>query len=105
MVVKIEILTSSTCSHCPRAERILKDFSKERGIKLKYFNSATKKGKRWASKFVVSGVPSYVIFGEVTKVLDTGVPSIPHLEKLSDLVDGKREIEKSIFQKIKEKFS
>lgn len=100
MAVKIELLTSPTCPNCPAAKKALSEYSRERGIPLKEFSTAKGFGKKWADKFGVTSVPSFVVYGEKRPILKTGAPTRSELEHMVALADGKAEVKKGFFQRL-----
>ncbi len=99
-LMKVELLTSPTCPHCPAAREILRRFCKEKGLRLVEISTATSKGQKWARKYGITGTPSFVIFGKVRPVLKTGVPSWEELEDMLALANGEKEPPKNFFEKM-----
>lgn len=100
MAVKIELLTSPTCPNCPAAKKALSKYSKESGIPLKELSTTKGFGKKWAEKFGVTSVPSFVVYGEKRPILKTGVPTRKELEHMVALSDGKAKAKKGFFQRL-----
>ncbi|MBR9689330.1 MAG: hypothetical protein GOV01_00315 [Candidatus Altiarchaeota archaeon] len=98
--MKIELLTSRTCPHCPMAKKVLKEFSSESGMKFTELDTSTKSGQNWSERYAVSSVPTFVVFGDVRPIIKKGVPTQSELQDIVALADGKRSPKKSWLQKL-----
>ena len=98
--MKIELLTSPTCPSCPMAKRVLGEYSKTNKLPLKEISTSSKEGKKWAEKYGVMSVPSFVIYGEKRPLLKTGAPTPKELTDMVLIADGKKEVKKNFIQKL-----
>ncbi len=90
--VKIEVFTSPTCPHCPRAKSALDQFSKSNSfVKVVETSTGTNKGRKRAELFGVRSVPTLFITGPGTKdrIGFIGVPSQSQLKKMANIALGK----------------
>ena len=88
----LELFTSSTCPHCPRARRMVKELLGERDDFVAYENDTTSpEGKIKAQQFRVRFVPSLFIQGPGSKEIlaFTGTPSKEKLLEMLDVSQGK----------------
>ena len=110
MKAKIEIFTSPTCPHCPKAVKKAEELAKERDdIKILEISTATKNGQKKARELNVRSVPTLFITGPgyEDRIGHVGVPSRNALEKMIAIALGKEQWKekKSLFSRIAEKIN
>jgi len=101
--VKIELLTSYTCPHCPQAAETIRRYCRQNAIEFVEINSSSKKGKRWSRKFNAMGTPSFVVFGSVRPVFKTGAPSFKTLDEIVAIANGEKEMPAPWWKSLAEK--
>ncbi len=93
-MVIVELFTSPTCPHCPKAklavERALRNFE---NVSLKKYRITTPEGKAKAAEYRLLGVPAVFIDGEMIKGEITE-------EKIIDKIDKKLNPKQSFFSKL-----
>ena len=105
---KIEVFTSPTCPHCPKAKANVDEFAKGRDdIRIIHTNTGTSDGARRAQQFDVRSVPTIFVTGPgyPDRIGYIGVPSKDRLGKLVDIALGKEEWkeEEPVLKKIADK--
>lgn len=103
--MKIELLTSHTCPHCPRAVQVLKKYCKEHEIRFIEIDSSSKKGKKWSRKFSSMSVPSFAVFGSLGPVFKSGVPTQKELDDIVAISNGEKEMPKPFLKRLFEKLN
>ncbi len=77
--IKIEVLSSPTCPHCPRAVDIANEIAEEyQKVEAEKLSITEQKGKQKAAKHGIMGTPTVLINDQVHSV---GVPDPNALEK------------------------
>jgi len=74
------LFVSSTCSHCPKAEKLAKQMFPEyygKGLSFSKMRMKTSEGKRLAKEYSIRGVPTFIFLDDDGNYLDriVGVPS------------------------------
>ena len=68
MRIKVELFTSPTCPHCPKAEREVRAAIRgQEDIRFEKYKVTSGEGKRKAEDYRIIGVPALVINGELFK--------------------------------------
>ena len=99
--MKILVFTSSSCPHCPLAERLVKEISprySDKGLVHEKIRTKTSEGRELAENYNIRGVPTILFVGDSGDELGriVGVPSEKNLVKKIEKLLG---IKKSFFGK------
>ena len=104
--MQILLFVSSTCVHCPKAEKLAKQVLPEyysQGVSFKKIRIKTSEGKSLSSKFGVRGVPTFIFLSSDGSVLDR-IVGVPREETLRHTVGkyskGKSTEKKSFLNKL-----
>lgn len=107
---KVYLFTSPTCPHCPTAKRFIAEFKKERqDFDVLDLSTMTPQGQKYARKFQVMTVPTFIIKGPGNPDFlgIRGSPSKETMNKYLDMSFGKEIIQnqkKSFFEKFNNGF-
>jgi small redox-active disulfide protein 1 len=71
-MVKVQVLYTQRCPHCPAAKELFRDLQKEYKFDYEEIDAMSKEGQELAIKHRIMGVPSVVIDG---KLVFVGMPS------------------------------
>jgi thioredoxin 1 len=93
MVVEIEVFTSPTCPHCPRAVSLVKEFVDKGQVELVETNIGSPEGKQKADEFEIRAVPTLLVRGPGSEepIGLRGVPSRDTLVKVIEIAEGRKE--------------
>ncbi len=92
MVVKIEVFTSSTCPHCPRAISLVNEFVEKGQVELVETNIGSPEGQKRSGEFGIRAVPTLLVVGPGSEdpIGLRGVPSKDTLVKVIEIAEGRR---------------
>ena len=99
--MKLLLFTSSKCSHCPDAERVVKKVAPDYHDKGLYFSKLrikTNEGKEMSFKYNIMGTPTILLLddegNEVKRIVGT-----PSEGNLRNLIEKSLGLKKSLFGK------
>lgn len=100
--MEILLFVSSHCSHCPKAEavvkRVLPEY-REYGVTLKKIRTKTPEGKELCSKFGIMGLPTILILSENGNEIKR-ITGAPDTDRLRDEIENGLGLKKSLFSRI-----
>ena len=93
MVVEIEVFTSQSCPHCPKAINSVKEFVDKGQANLVETNINSPEGSKRAKEFEIRGVPTLLVMGVGSEgpIGLMGVPSKETLVKVIEIAEVRRE--------------
>ena len=100
--MKAYLFVSSTCTHCPKAEKLAKRIFPEyysQGLSFSKMRMKTSEGKRLAREYSIRGVPTFLFFDDGGKYLDR-IVGVPSEGALRGAVEKHLGIKKSIFGRL-----
>ena len=100
--MKVYLFVSSTCSHCPKAEKLAKHIFPEyydKGLSFTKVRMKTSEGKRMAKEYSIRGVPTFLFFDDEGNYLDR-IVGAPSEGALRGDVEKHLGIKRSIFSRL-----
>jgi len=100
--MKVLLFVSSTCSHCPKAEKLAKQMFPDyysQGLSFSKMRMKTSEGKRLAKEYSIRGVPTFIFLDDEGNYLDR-IVGAPSEGALRGAVEKHLGIKKSLFGKI-----
>ncbi len=98
---KLLVFVSSTCPHCPDAEKVAREAVREygsRGLSLEKIKVRTRDGKQMAAELNVKALPTIILTKEGVET--KRFVGIPDKSKLINEVEKALGLKKSFFSKI-----